>query len=836
MRPWALFAAMACAAVPTPAVAADGLATAAAEGGLVAGAVVAVASVLVFWWRYRRLGERVLVRERELRGTMSELRDSEARYRQLVEMSPDPIFVHDDHILFANSAALRLFGAARAQDFIGKPTEIIVHPDDRAEVRERTQRTLATDQPNPLTRRLAMRLDGSTVQVETTSAAVELPGGRRGVQVVARDVSDRIGAEISLRESEAKFRAIFENSLEAIGVSKSGKHHFVNAAYLRLFGYERPEELLGRPIGDIIAPADRGRVSDIVRRRVLGETVPVNYESRGVRRDGGEFDLDIHASTYSENGEVHTVAMLRDITGRKREQEARVRAAIEREQVLDRAQVQLEHLPIACIVLDGEFRVSSWNRAAERLFGWLREEAVGRHPFDLYVPPERRATVDELFERLGAGEVAVGDEGEGRTKDGGEVACRWINTPVHASDGAFIGAMAMAWDVTEQRQLEDQLRQAQKMEAVGQLAGGVAHDFNNLLTVITGYGQMLLEHQSLGGPQRRSAEQILKAAGRAAALTRQLLAFSRRQVLQPKVLDLNAVVTELEKLMRPLIGEDIAVALTLASTLGRVRADPGQFEQVIMNLAVNARDAMPQGGTLTIETANVDFAAEATHPREPGPGHWVMLAVRDTGCGMDQATLKHLFEPFFTTKEPGKGTGLGLATVYGIVKQSGGNVLVYSEPGKGASFEIYLPRIDAVADGAPGPADGIAENAGDETVLLVEDDPDVLELARSTLGRGGYRVLAARDGESAIALATSHAGDIDLALCDVIMPGMSGRDVVDRLRSQRPDLRAMFMSGYADKAIVTRGVLAPGVVLIEKPFSAHALLRKVREVLDAQAS
>jgi PAS domain S-box-containing protein len=773
----------------------------------------------------------------ERRSSEQALRESEARYRQLVELSPDAIFLHTaDTIVLANSTALRVLRAERADQVVGHDVFEFIHPDERETVRQRAAHTQQTGQSNPLAQRRMVALDGSEVTLETSSIAVRLADGRTAFQVVGRDITSRLAAEAALRDSEVRFRAIFETSVDAIAVSRGGVQVLTNESYARLFGYERREDLIGRPLLDFIAPSERPRVGEVARRRAAGEAMPSTYETRGLRQDGSEFDLDVHVSTFSMGGVVHTAGILRDITERRREAEARLRHETERLQLLERAHIQIERLQAACIVADEAHRVLSWNGAAERLFGWSRAEMLGRRAFEMMVPPEQMANFQGLFDRLRAGDVIAAGEGPTRTKDGRSVFCRWISTPIHASDGALVGVMSMAHDATEQRRLEEQLRHSQKMEAVGQLAGGVAHDFNNLLTVITGYGQMLLEAPELGQTQRRSAEQVLKAATRAAGLTKQLLAFSRRQVLQPKVLDLNEVVGDMEKLLRPLISEDIAVMLTLAPGLGRVRADPGQFEQVLMNLAVNARDALSGGGTLTIETANVDFAAgQARRPREIEPGHWVMLAVRDTGCGMDQATISHLFEPFFTTKEQGKGTGLGLATVYGIVKQSGGNILVTSEPGKGASFEIYLPRVDVPADAAPRAFDGTAGMVGDETVLLVEDDADVLELAKSALERGGYRVLGARDGVQALDLAARHQGEIHLALCDVIMPGLSGREVVERLRAARPKLRSMYMSGYADKAIGHKGMLAPGVVLIEKPFSAHALLRRVREVLDSAA-
>jgi signal transduction histidine kinase len=350
-------------------------------------------------------------------------------------------------------------------------------------------------------------------------------------------------------------------------------------------------------------------------------------------------------------------------------------------------------------------------------------------------------------------------------------------------DDRLVGILGIARDVTERLQLEQQFRQAQKMEAVGRLAGGIAHDFNNILTAITGYVDLLLEDLAAKDPRRQDAEEIRKAADRAAGLTRQLLAFSRQQVLQPRVVDLNALVSELEKMLRRLLGEDVTLATRLVAGLGRVRADPGQLEQVVMNLAVNARDAMPRGGKLTIETADVAFDATSAAEHYPAPpGAYAMLAVSDTGTGMDPETQAHLFEPFFTTKEKGKGTGLGLATVYGIVKQSGGFIWVYSDLGVGSTFKIYLPRVEAALD-----------------------------------------------------VADRYSGPIHLLLTDVIMPGLSGRDLAVRLATLRPDVRVIYMSGYTDDAITRHGVLEPGFVFVQKPFTPDALARTVRDVLDRDA-
>jgi nitrogen-specific signal transduction histidine kinase/CheY-like chemotaxis protein len=380
---------------------------------------------------------------------------------------------------------------------------------------------------------------------------------------------------------------------------------------------------------------------------------------------------------------------------------------------------------------------------------------------------------------------------------------------------------------------EEQLRQSQKLEAIGQLAGGVAHDFNNLLTVIGGYSSIILGKLSPDNPHRTSVEEIKKAGDRAGSLTRQLLAFSRKQILQPKILDLNVVVFDMDKMVRRLIGEHIDLVALIDPTLGKVKADPGQLEQVLLNLIVNARDAMPEGGKITIETGNVLLSSEYAVRHAAVAGPHVTLAVSDTGCGIPADVRTHVFEPFFTTKGAGKGTGLGLATVYGIVKQSGGHVSLYSEVGTGTTFKIYLPRVDTVGvDGQITPA-ALSAPQGTETVLLVEDEDQVRKIVEAILEDQGYNVLSAANGEEAIQLAAHYYSEIHLVFTDVVMPQMSGRELAERLLRMRPQLKVLYMSGYTDDSIVRHGLLDAKLNFIQKPFDSAAAARKVREVLDS---
>jgi PAS domain S-box-containing protein len=497
--------------------------------------------------------------------------------------------------------------------------------------------------------------------------------------------------------------------------------------------------------------------------------------------------------------------------------------------------ILFESNPSPAWVYDREtFRFLAVNDAAVRHYGYSREEFLSRTVLDIRPPEdvERFKAHTEAFRREhGDAPYSSTQTFRHRKKDGSD-----IDVYVAATSIVFEGRPArilLATDVTEQQSLQRQLLRSQKMEAVGQLAGGVAHDFNNLLGVITGYAELLMRDLAAGSREQARAEEIKRASDRAAALTRQLLAFGRRQVLQPEVLDLNAVVADVERMLRRLISEDIQIVMAPGAGLGRVRADAGQIEQVLMNLAVNARDAMPEGGRLVIETGNADVdAAYARANPDARPGPHVVLAVSDTGHGMDAKTASRIFEPFFTTKAEGKGTGLGLSTVYGIVRQSGGWVNVYSEPGRGTTFRVYLPRVEAEAARATtaGPP---ASAGGSETVLLVEDAEALRLLIRELLESVGYAVLDADAPDRALAVARAHGTPIDLVLTDMVMPRMGGQELVKELSAIRPGLRVVYMSGYSDQAVAEQGTLEPGTLFLQKPFTLEALMRTVRRALDA---
>ncbi|MDQ3207370.1 MAG: PAS domain-containing protein [Gemmatimonadota bacterium] len=522
---------------------------------------------------------------------------------------------------------------------------------------------------------------------------------------------------------------------------------------------------------------------------------------------------------------VEAVASLTDITERRRAERALLNTT-------DTLSALIQASPLAILAFDPAGKVTTWSAAAEQLFGWRASEVVG-HLLPAIAPDQQR-TFREHHLAVLQGQSFIDLEVHWQRRDGKPVILSLALAPLYGGLSEVRGVMVLAADLTERKKLESQLRQSQKMEAVGQLAGGVAHDFNNLLTAIIGYTSLLLK-ASPTGQQREDLLEIDRAAARATELTQQLLAFSRRQMLQPTLLDLNAVLSDTMRMMGRLLGEHIELAILPDSGLGMVRADRGQIEQVIINLAVNARDAMEGGGKLILETRNVTLDRDyASHHPGAVEGEFVMLAVTDSGIGMSADIQARIFEPFFTTKERGKGTGLGLSTAYGIIKQSGGTIYVYSEPDRGTTFKIYLPRVMAAQGPTilPAPAKPVSVR-GAETVLVVEDEEGVRSLTCRVLRTYGYTVLEAENGGEALLIAEQHPAPIHILLTDVVLPRMSGRKLAERLVRASSKLRVLYMSGYTDGSIVNHGALEPGTSFIQKPFTPEGLTQKLREVLDS---
>jgi PAS domain S-box-containing protein len=613
-------------------------------------------------------------------------------------------------------------------------------------------------------------------------------------------------------------------------VNAQGQHTYVNAAYAQMMGHENPESIAGRPWKDIYAPQDVERVQEEIRGSLQKSGKwhgPVSIH----RPDGSTLPAEMSITALPDGG---VVCVSRDMTAKRDADNARAQAEAKYRMLVEQ---------VAAISYIAELGIhGQWlyvSPQVETMFGFSAEEwLMDSRAWTQHVHPEDHKVVEAAEEASKRGERFQAEYRVIR-KDGRVI---WVSDTavVVAGSGAHPLMEGIIVDITERKQLETQLQQARRMEAIGRLAGGIAHDFNNLLTIIKGYTELALKRPRISPELQADVERIEDASERAGTLVRQLLAFSRRQVLQPKLLDLNGIVMGLDKLLRRLMDEGIEMNTSPGKNIGTIKADPGQMEQVIMNLVVNARDAMANGGRLTVETANVDLdEAYASDHATVKAGRYVMLAVSDTGTGMSPETVAHIFEPFYTTKESGRGTGLGLSTVYGIVKQSGGYIWVYSEVGRGSSFKVYLPRVEQAPEALPAVKPASGQERGTETILLVEDQPQVRELARMALSKKGYTVLVASSPEDAENACARHGAEIHLLLTDLIMPGITGRELAKRLTARHPKMRVLYMSGYTygitTQTGVQSGMLEDGVAFLQKPFTPSALSEKVREVLDRSA-
>lgn len=632
-----------------------------------------------------------------------------------------------------------------------------------------------------------------------------------------RYATERKRAVEALTQSEEYFRSLIENALDIITVvDADGTVRYGSPSFHPVLGYEE-KELKGSNLFQLIHPDDW----DKARSLLDGAGAPQSTEFRVAHKNGSWRVLETIGKPFA----MGYVLNSRDVTERNRSEEA-VRQANETLHAV------IETSPLAIYTLDLEGVVRTWNSGAQKIFGYTQEEAVGKELPALF--PEEHPLFQRRLEGLIRGESLQGAEERRQSRDGQDIDVRFWTAPLRAANGEVTGIVELVADNTERRRLEEKFRQVQKMEAVGRLAGGVAHDFNNLLTVITGYCQMLLDQFPPGDAIRDDMLQVLKATDRATALTRQLLAFSRKQVVQPKVIELNSLVTDMQPMLKRLLGVTTDLAVNADPRLGKVRVDPGQFEQVIVNLVVNARDAMPGGGQVTIEMWNADPDNEGEGREMPiRPGSYVVLSVTDNGTGMDEETRSHLFEPFFTTKEKGRGTGLGLSTSYGIVKQNHGEILVRSALGEGSSFLIYMPRIEEPVHVEPPPAPAVTPMRGVETILVAEDEDGIRHIMTQVLREQGYTVLPANGGAEALRIAAGHSGPLELLVSDVLMPRMNGPELAEQLRNLRPDLRVLFVSGYTDTEAIRVGELGPGTDFLQKPFTREQLSMKVREVLQS---
>ena len=628
-----------------------------------------------------------------------------------------------------------------------------------------------------------------------------------------------------------------------VAVDSSGTILQVNTQALELFGYSH-SELIGQKVELLVPDSYRGQhhhhrqaYAEQPKTRRMGASLDLY----GRRRNGSEFPVEISLSPVSTNRGKFILSAIRDISDRKRVDEELRRAT---EELHRRTAEQLGEYRarLASIVdssedaiigkdLDGT--ITSWNRGAENIYGYTPEEAMGKN-ISLLAPSDRPDEIPGILAKIGRGETVEHLESVRVTKDGRHLNVSITVSPLRDAKGDVVGASAIARDITAQRRAESQLNTAQKMEAIGRLAGGVAHDFNNILGIIGACSEFLRDRIDPSAEPAQYVENIKQAIERGSSLTRQLLSFSRSTAVKPQLLDLNERLKDVGKLLRPLMGDDVEIMIVSKSPAAVVEADPGHLDQIVVNLAVNARDAMPRGGKFILETGTARFdEAFAQQHQNMAPGNYVVLAVSDTGSGMDSPTAARIFEPFFTTKGPGKGTGLGLATVYGIVKQSAGHIFVYSEVGHGTTFKIYLPNADhKIGLGSRAEAETLAPDAKSATILLVEDDEIMRRLTRQLLEELGYAVVEANDGKAALEWVRSNPGRIDLVLTDVIMRNMSGPELVKELSGSNPGLKVVFMSGYTGELIAEREVLERGITLLEKPFSRNALLKTIHATLD----
>ena len=712
--------------------------------------------------------------------------------------------------------------AATWNEPLARPQEIVAPPSRSAQLLAQFSPLLIPAIVFPLVLRISQEQFLWSVVLVTVSFAAA--SGRLFVAHNQLLVNSR-----ELQKNLSLLRGITEGTTDAVFVKDlAGLYLMVNTSGARFLG-RSVEDVLGKNDAELFDPESGHQIMDRDRKVVESGTTQT-YEVSLTHAGVAHTFLSTKGPYRDANG--HVIGLLgiaRDITDRKRADE-------EIRQSQQKLRIHLEHTPLAVIEWDPGFRVASWNPAAELIFGFSREEAIGQHA-SFTVPPSFREHVNQVWQALLRQRGGTRSTNDNITKDGRIISCEWYNTPLVDDSGHVLGVASLVQDVTERVALAEKLRQSQKMEAIGRLAGGVAHDFNNLLTVIMGYSEILTEGLTAGSSMLDATKHIRSAAQRAAGITQQLVAFSRKQVLSPRVIDLNTIMLNLDTMLRRLIPEDIEVLTAPARQLGSVKADPGQVEQVIMNLVLNARDAMPQGGKLTLETSNQQLDETYAREHQPvAPGSYVMLAVSDTGLGMTLDTQARIFEPFYTTKEVGKGTGLGLSTAYGIVKQSGGYIWVYSEPGKGTTFKIYFPRVDQPAEVLGSEKRPHKVLRGTETVLLVEDDSQLRQLTSSVLADCGYKVLVAAGTEEGIALCKANHRDIQLLVTDVVMPGMNGRQLAEHIMHIAPQVKVLYISGYTSNAIVHYGILDTGLWFLPKPFSLAALIAKVREVLDSTPS
>lgn len=758
--------------------------------------------------------------------TRESLPESETVYRALIDAAPDGIVIVDQkgRIVLVNAQTEKLFGYQRAE-LLNQPVEILVPERERA--KHRFDRAGYASDPvlRPMGAGLelhGLRKDGTEFPVEISLSPIQTDSGLL-VSSAIRDISER-------KRAEKRILALLDSAPDAmVVVGEDGRIAFVNTQTEKLFGYPR-SELLGQPV-EVLVP-ERFRAEHHKHRVKYVEHAQVRpmgagFELYGLRKDGSEFPVEISLSPHQTEDGILVSSTIRDITQRKR-----VESALRQSEAAFRGMIEGTY-GVYRAAPDGTILMA--NEALARMLGYDSGKEITSLNLvtDIF---QSGPYSSSLFAQHGTLKQFSRHEAQWRRKDGKVITVELSGRSVSDEASNLLYFEVIVEDVSHRRGVEHRLRHVQKMEAIGRLAGGIAHDFNNVLGVITGYSEMLLDKLSSEPNLAVLVTHVLKATERGASLTRQLLAFSRQQVLDPRVINIQQHVKGIESLLRRVLGEDVRLTVNAGNNAVHLRADPAQLEQVIMNLVINARDAMPSGGNLTIEISHAHLDADyCKHIPDTHPGSYACIAVTDTGCGMSADVLSRIFEPFFTTKESGKGTGLGLATVYGIVKQSGGNITVYSEVGHGTTFKVYLPLSEeAASKQVMASLDDIVPS-GTETILLVEDEDSLREVTAEYLKNKGYTVLVVSEADSAVATVESCTKSVDLLLTDVILPGSSGVQLAQRLAADNPRMRVLYVSGYTADAIVHHGGHDPNFAFLAKPFSLPALARKVRSILDEQA-
>jgi PAS domain S-box-containing protein len=730
-------------------------------------------------------------------------------------------------ITFVNQAFLVLWGYVRPDEVVGRRATEFWQMTDEA------SKTIATlhkggGWSGELT---ACRKGGDLFPVQLTASLVHDAGGRPlCLMAWFLDITERKQAEEELRSEKNKTDAILAALGDGISIQ--------DLDYKVLYQNDAHKAIVGEHVGEFCYAAyqHRGDVCKECAVAMAFRDGKVHTVERSATNEKGKVYVEVTASPLRDasGAIVAGIELVRDITQRKRAEEDRHRSQ-------EQAHMLIDRMPLACIMWDTDFRVALWNPAAEQIFGYPAAEALGKRADEIVVPGPARSHMEDVWKRLLIGVETSHSINENRTRDGRSIVCEWYNTSIRDASGRVSFVLSMVMDVTdreraekERRKLEGQLLQAQKMEAIGLLAGGVAHDFNNILSAILGYASIVQMKMRPDDPLKPNVEQVLAASQRAATLTQSLLAFSRKQIINPQPLLVNESLRKIEKLLRRVIGEDIEFNTAYAEPDMTILADAGQLEQVIINLATNARDAMPRSGTISLETCRAVIDDEFIRKHGYGmSGTYAMISLADTGTGMDEKTRARIFEPFFTTKELGKGTGLGLSTAYGIVKQNNGYIICSSKPGSGTTFRIYLPFIEALPRRTAA-VDSVIAARGTETVLVAEDDQTMRDLFCSLLEDHGYTVITAGDGDEAITRFRERSRDVKLIVVDVVMPKKNGREVYDEALRSRPGVKALFISGYTADIISRKGVLLEGLPFLSKPVTPDAFLKKIRDVLDGK--